>query len=272
MSGNSDAWTGIDELGVVRNRMASLPPTLWGNKFRTDIADPVQGTSHFFASNDLLQAYRMTERDATAENARRFVRLLREHIAVYAHDTSRARFLDKTHTNTVKVPLLAALLAGHDPHFVLVVRSPYACCPWLVRKKPPSFQVPLPWERRLELAAEHWANAYETALEDGRRVANFTVVRFEDWLADPEAGTRSLCATLGLEFDDAMVPRRGQPLPFATLRSDRKWYPLYADERARDLPSADAEIIERRCGRLAAELGYEPPQSVRAGRTASASP
>jgi hypothetical protein len=268
MSGNADDWTGIDELGVVRNRLAALPRTLWGNKFRTDIEHAVQGTNHFFASDDLLPAYRMTERDATPADAERLVRLLREHVAVYAREPGHARFLDKTHANTVKVSLLAELLAGRDPHFVLVARSPYACCPWLARRKPPSFRVELPWERRLELAAEHWANAYATALEDGRRTANFTVIRFEDWLADPDAMVRRLCAAVGLEFDDAMVPGSGQPFPFATLRGDRKWYPLYRDERAADIPPRDVEIIDRRCGAIADELGYErPPVS-----TASASP
>ena len=273
MSGASNAWTGIDELGVVRNRMPSLPQSLWGNKHRIDIDDPLQGTTHFFASDDLLSAYRKTELDASAEDARRLARVLREHLAVYAHDPGRARFLDKTHTNTVKVPLLAELLAAHDPHFVLVVRSPHACCSWLVRKKPPSFRVPLTWESRLELAAEHWANAYGTALEDAKRVANVTVVRFEDWLADPEAGTRSLCATLGLDFDEAMVPRSGQRLPFATLPSDRKWYPVYRDSRADGLTPSDVAIIDRRCGELAARLGYSPPgEGVRASSTESASP
>lgn len=266
MSGGPDAWTGIDELGVVRDRMRSLPRTVWGNKFRTDLEDPVQGTTHFFASDDLLPAYRLTEDDANDDDAARFIRLIREHIAVYARDPARARFLDKTHANTVKAPLLATLLAGHEPHFVLILRSPYACCPWLVRKKPPSFRVSLPWELRLELAAQHWANAYGTALADVDRVANITVVRFEDWLADPEAGTRRLCTALGLEFHEAMVPRAGQSLPFATLRSDRKWYPLYGDSRVDALTPADAEIVERRCGELASGLGYEPPMSERPRR------
>jgi hypothetical protein len=261
MSGGSDAWTGIDELGIVRNRMESLPRTLWGNKFRTDIDSPVQGPTQFFASDELLDAYRMTERDAAAVDAARLVRVLREHIAVYARDPANARFLDKTHANTVKIPLLADLLAAHDPRFVLVVRSPYACCPWLVRKKPPSFRVQLSWERRLELAAEHWANAYGTALEDARRIPNVTVVRFEDWLASPAVGTHALCETLGLDFDEAMTPQRGQRLPFATLPGDRKWYPLYRDARTDGLTPADVEIIARRCGELAIALGYPTPES-----------
>ena len=264
MSGNASQWTGIDELGVVRNRMEVLPTKLWGNKFRTDIEHPIQGTIHFFASDELLPAYRMTEQDATEEDARRFLRVLREHVAVYARDPAHARFIDKTHANTVKAPLLAALLAGHDPRFVLIVRSPYMCCPWLVRKKPPSFRVPLSWEQQLELAAELWANAYGTALEDSHRVAGFTIVRFEDWLADPATGTRSLCVALDLSFDEAMVPGPGQSLPFATLRSDRKWYPLYSGRRPGLTPS-DADIIEARCGELARAFGYARPGSDRAG-------
>src|ERR1051326_1072325 len=95
--GRSLDW--VDELGSVRNRMRRLPPVLWGNKFRADLDDPVQGTSHLFACDALLPHYRMTSADARRDDAELYVRVLREHIAVYAP-------LDKTHTNTVKIPLL----------------------------------------------------------------------------------------------------------------------------------------------------------------------
>jgi gluconate kinase len=259
MSGDAAHWTGTDEMGIVRNRMQRLPRVLWGNMYRDDIADEVQGTSQLFGSDALLHHYRRTAADATPEDARRFVRLLREHIAVYARDPHNARFVGKTHAHTVRIPLLAALLAGHAPHFVLVVRNPYGTCPWQIRKKPPSFRVELPYERRLELAAEHWENVYRIALEDAGRIPNVTVVRFEDWLADPATWTRSICSEVELEFDEAMVPSAGDTYPFDTLPSDHKWYPLYPDTRLDTVTATESEIVERRCGARAATLGYEPP-------------
>lgn len=259
MSGNSEAWTGIDELGVVRNRMARLPRTLWGCKFRDDLEHPLFGPNHnsVYACDELLPLYRRTAEDADKADGRRYRRLLREHLAVYAHDPSRARFFDKTHTNTLKVPLLAAYLEGCDPFFVLIVRNPYSWCHRAIRRKRPDYRVAPTPEEEVRLAAEHWANSYRIALEDGRDVPNVTTVRFEDFVADPEAVVRRLCDFLGLGFDPAMVPRPRQRLPFATLPGDRKWYPLFPDPWLDRVGEEEAEAIAGVCGQLAAELGYE---------------
>jgi hypothetical protein len=66
-SGNSDSWTGIDELGIVRNRMARLPRSLWGCKHRLDLEHSVYGTDHnsIYACDELLPLYRSTANDAT---------------------------------------------------------------------------------------------------------------------------------------------------------------------------------------------------------------
>jgi Sulfotransferase family len=254
MSGNSGHWTGTDELGVVRNRMARLPRSLWGCKFRTDIEHPLIGPNHnsVYASDPLLPFYRRTADDADEADGAQFRRLLREHLAVYARDPRRARFFDKTHTNTLKIPLLAEYLRGCDPVFVLVVRNPYSWCHRAVRRKRPAYRVELAPEEELRLAAEHWTNSYRIALEDGS-----TVVRFEDFVADPEAVVRRLCAIVGLDFEPAMVPRPGDRFPFATLPGDRKWHPLFADPWLAKVTEREAEIVESVCGPLARKLGYE---------------
>jgi Sulfotransferase family len=254
MSGNSGHWTGTDELGVVRNRMARLPQALWGCKFRTDIDHPLFGPNHnsVYASDTLLPSYRRTAEHADEADGARFRRLLREHVAVYARDPRRARFFDKTHTNTLKIPLLASYLDGCDPVFVLVVRNPYSWCYRAVRRKRPIFRVALTAEEELRLAAEHWTNSCRIALEDGS-----TVVRFEDFVADPEAVVRRLCAVTGLDFEPAMVPRPGDRFPFATLPGDRKWYPLFPDPWLGKLTDEEAAVVAGVCEPLAAELGYE---------------
>ena len=259
MSGNSAHWTGTDELGVVRNRMARLPQTLWGCKFRTDLEHPLFGPNHnsVYASNALLPVYRRTAEDADEADGARYRRLLREHVAVYARDPHRARFFDKTHTNTLKIPLLAEYLRGCDPVFVLVVRNPYSWCYRAVRRKRPSYRVTLSPEEELRLAAEHWTNSCRIALED---VA--TVVRFEDFVADPEAVVRRLCDVTGLDFQPAMVPRPGDRFPFATLPGDRKWHPLFADPWLAQVTDQEAEIVASVCEPLARRLGYDRTSSL----------
>jgi Sulfotransferase family len=258
MSGNSAYWTGIDELGVVRNRMARLPAALWGCKFRDDLEHPLFGSNHnsVYASDELLPLYRRSAEDADEGEGRRFRRLLREHVAVYAHDPWSARFLDKTHTNTLRIPLLEAYLREAEPFFVLVLRNPWSWCHRAIRRKPPSYRVVPPRDEQLRLAAEHWANSYATALADAARVPNVLTLRFEDFVADPEGTIRALSASLGLEFEPRQVPQPRQPFPFATLPGDRKWYPLFPDPWLAEVDDREAEIVERECGPLARRFGY----------------
>jgi hypothetical protein len=257
MSGNSDHWTGGDEMGTVRNRMRRLPESLWGSKHRTDLPHPLLGTDQPYACDALLPRYRRTGAAATGEGAAQLARLIREHLAVYAHDPSAARFIDKTHAYTVKVPLIAALLEGAGPIFVLVVRNPYETCRWAVARKRVLFKPDVPDATRLGIMSEHWANAYATALEDAP-VARLALVRFEDFLAHPANVVEALCEATGLAFDQSMVPRPGQKRPFATLPDDRKWYPLYRSDWLQGMTRAERELIAARCEPLAAELGYHP--------------
>ncbi len=259
VSGGSEHWTGTDELAIVRSRMARLPRSLWGSSHRFDIASETLGTHHSsaFAGDELLPRYRATAEDAQPGDAAQFRRLLREHLAVYGRGPD-ARFLDKTHSYTVKMPLIAALLEDARPLFVLVVRNPYGACPSAVKRKPPSFATSLTPEQRLEIVSEHWANAHRIALEDAGGAGGLAVVRFEDFLASPETVVRALCSFTGLDYGPAMVPRAEDSMPWATLPSDRKWYPLYADDRLEQITPAQVAIVAERCGEVAARFGYRP--------------
>jgi hypothetical protein len=258
MSGNSDYWVATNELGFVRNRMSRLPSSLWSSSHRSDLDDPIFGVTHssVYACDALLSSYRETAADANPEDAERFKRLIREHLLVYARDSTRARFLDKTHTYTVKLGYLDALLEGCDPFFLLVLRNPFTFCFRAVRRKPPSWRVVPPYEHQLRLAAEHWENSYRLALADGKKTGRFAAVRFEDFISNPEATIRAVCAFAQLEFDPDLVPQPGQRMPFAALPSDTKWHPLREDEWRDQVTESDAAFIDERCQPLAASLGY----------------
>ena len=62
-----------------------------------------------------------------------------------------------------------------------------------------------------------------------------------------------------------MVPREGQRRPWATLPSDRKWYPLYADERVAATTPSQRSIVGAKCAELADRLGYGPDGVIEAG-------
>jgi hypothetical protein len=258
MSGNSDYWVATNERGFVRNRMSRLPSSLWSSSHRDDLDDPIFGATHnsVYACDALLPSYRETAADANPEDAERFKRLIREHLLVYARDATRARFLDKTHTYTVKLGYLDALLDGCDPFFLLVLRNPFTFCFRAVRRKPPSWRVAPRYEQQLRLAAEHWENSYRLALADGKKTGRFAAVRFEDFISNPEAMIRAVCAFVQLEFDRDLVPQPGHRIPFAALPSDTKWHPLREDQWREQVPELDAALIDERCQPLAESLGY----------------
>ena len=86
---------------------------------------------------------------------------------------------------------------------------------------------------------------------------------------------QALCDFVGLEYDPAMVPRPDQARPWATLPGDRKWYPLYADDRLSRVTAEQKAIIGKSCQPLAERFGYSPdgaadrstPVEILAGRT-----
>jgi hypothetical protein len=257
--GNSSYWTPLDEIGTHATRTRRLPPSLRGSKNRYDLEHPVYGVQHacIYACDDLLPLYRRTAVDATPEDAEAFKRLLREHIAVYAENPRRARFLDKTQTYTVKAGYVNALLAGCEPHFVLVVRNPYTMVYRSANKRMQSPQLAcLSYARRLSLAAEHWTNSFAAAVEDSSSIERFLTVRFEDFLAQPERALAEICAFADLRYREDMLPQPHHALPRGTWPGDDKWYPLREDAWLPEVRAVEATIVEQHCGTLAARFGY----------------
>lgn len=263
MSGNSSYWTALNELGGEPSRMRRLPPSLWGCKFRDDIWHPTFGSKHsnVYATEHLLHHYRRTAADATDAERRVLVRVLREHIAAYAHDPRAARFLDKTQTYTVAVSFLAELLEPYEPRFVLVVRDPYTMAYRSVRRQRPTLLEELSYDDQLRLAAQHWANSYRLALEDGENVDRFLVVRFEDFSRHPEVVVRDICTFLDLDFREGMLPQPHDRMPRGTWPGEDKWYPIRRDSWRAKLTEREIAIVDESCRDLAERFGYAPHEN-----------
>ena len=268
-SGNSDWWAGPDEIHNCEH-IDDLPEPLVHRSFHffnvnDHVPDhPLFGfqRSWLYAVDELLPTFRKVAQDAAGDDATRagLRRVLQKLLCAYAHDTETARIVDMSQLYTVQVPYLRALLDGCDPKFVIATRNPYAVCARAVAKEYVSahgcvFTDP---QLKIRYAVEHWENSYRLALQDTEDCGRL-IVRYEDFMAEPEAVVRSIGEFADLPFDQRQIPAPNQPFPLGSYE-DNKWYPLRDGENERYLSSLDPELVRavnERAGDLVERFGYE---------------
>lgn len=177
-----------------------------------------------------------------------------------------ARFLEKTPKNALRIPFFNALFP--DARFIFLWRDPrenissimeaWRSGGWRTYLRLPGWDGPWsmllpPGYRELrgkpleEIAAYQWARTNHTVLEDLSRLPaeRWTSLSYAEFMSDPAATTRRLCAFAGLEFDPVLAAHCARPLPLSahTLTPPRadKWR---ANEEAvlRVLPDLQAML------------------------------
>jgi len=265
VSGNHHYWSGADEMHTVLGPI--LPPELTGTCYKVPWPDHSvfkPPRSWTYACDELLPYYRKTTQDATPELKRAFERVIRMCIARHALDKRNARFVDKSQVYTVRVSFLEALLEEYNPRFVLVTTDPYSVCLKAAlgyAQDMERLKERLPFEERLRICAQHWANSMRCALED--KTERMLIVRFEDVLEDPEQHIARICDHVGIQFVPEMLPQPGDKIPFGS-RFRTRWYPLVPKRASRYKDNASSEhlnLIRCYCGELANKLGYAYPKS-----------
>lgn len=116
----------------------------------------------------------------------------------------------------------------------------------------------LPWEQRLDICAQHWANSFRCALDDAGE--DTLVLRFEDIVHNARGRLIQIAEFTGLPFRENLVPSAGDVLPLGSRFPDR-WYPLDPERSRRGLEGLsgeDIDIIAARCGPIARRFGYGP--------------
>jgi len=254
-TGNNTYWNGADEM---HNVMAScLPDELRLSHHSIMGKQPTRG-SWLYATNEYLPCFRLKRQDASPSVEKQFKKVIAELLCFYANNPNIARFIDKSQSYTVKVDFLNDILAEEAPYFILVIRNPYAMCKRAVSN---SYDwMDNSYEDKMRLAAEHWANSYSCALEDGKQTNNMITARFEDFACDPEAEIRRICGFIDLDFTNDMLPTANDRLP-AGGSKDTKWYPVRQninEAYLKLLTDLDVEIIDESCGCLAQRFGYSP--------------
>ena len=266
-SGNSDWWAGPDEIHNC-NHIGDLPEPLVHRSYHFDnVTSAVENHPRFgyqrswlYAVDELLPRYRKDETDLDDVTTDGLQNVLRKLVGAYAHDPATARIVDMSQLYSIQVPFLAKMLEGSSPMFVVAARNPYAVCARAVAKEyvPSHGCVFTDTPTKIACAVEHWTNSFRRALDDTRDLPNL-VVRYEDFMDDPEQVVRRIGAFADLPFDSRQIPAAGQSFPLGSLE-DNKWYPLRSGENERYLEKLDPRLVRAlnaRAGDLIERLGYE---------------
>ncbi len=149
-------------------------------------------------------------------------------------DADRVRLLEKTPKNALRIPFFNALFP--DARFVFLWREPeenissildaWRAGGWVTYPQLPGWDGP--WSMLLppgwqalkgrpvpEVAAFQWATTNQIIMDDLEQLPaeRRHVVRYSDFVADPAAAVRAICAFADLEFDAALGERTGGDLP-----------------------------------------------------------
>ena len=268
VTGNSDYWSGADEMHRVM--VLRLPPKL-------HLASEIVGEgpphecfsfprSWSYGSDDLVDAYHLTEEDYDRDSEEALRSVIAESIYRFGRNPSGdgVRFIDKSQSYTLKIRFIDALLKGTDPYFLLLTRNPYAACYRAAKGKAADmarYSDFMPFHERLDVCSQHWSNVMRIALEDGKHVANFETIQFERILRAPENSLRRICEFLEIPFTDELLPSADDQIPFGS-RFRKRWYPLRPDVNESYLERIDPPQIDQiaaRLGETGRELGYKRP-------------
>ncbi|MDG1302228.1 MAG: sulfotransferase [Opitutae bacterium] len=268
VSGNSDYWTGADEMQRAMEYRLPRLLRLSGSFLGTDPkhSSLTMPRSWSYGCDELWEAYHSTEDDANEVDRVGLKRAIGECIHRYSRSIS-TRFVDKSQVYTLKSRYIQSLLSESDPYFVLITRDPYASCYRAAMGKAGDmarYSSFLSFEERFELCIQHWKNCMSTILEDSSNLSHFKHWRYEDFLSEPEKNTRELCDFIGLDYQESMLPAPEHTIPFGTRYGDR-WYPLRPDNNQAyfdKMTMAQFRQVEAGCGEIAKQFGYTIPSSA----------
>lgn len=261
VTGNYRYWAGADEMNSVLGPI--LPVEFKSIEYIKPYFDTIKYPTDWVCGIDkYYNFFRKDERDYTPELGEKFKHIIRWIISKNGV-SSNPRFIDKSQTFTLKMPLLEKIFQNSKPKFILITRNPYVSCYRAASGrtyKEKNYGQKLSFNEKLELACQHWKNYISTAVQDGQRVENFMLIRFEDVIRSTDDEMKNVCDFININYTKEMLPQKGDLVPFGSRRRDR-WYPLRSDVNLKHLSKikkTQIELITNRCGELATYLGYSP--------------
>lgn len=264
ITGGSNYWSGADEIqNVMKYRLPSCL-TLYGQCLENLQADErmTPPFSWAYGCDSLLPAFREHEDGYSDETAEKLKLVIRESLHRFGAGGKERRFVDKSQSYTIRMAFINALLREQNPFFVYISRNPYASCYRAAIGKAGDmrrYASTMRLDERFEICVQHWINSFKAIIEDKEKVQHFTMMKFEDFLEQPEASVKRLCDFTGLSFQPDMIPHEEHTIPFGNKFRER-WYPLNTNVNQRyldEIPAKYIEILNNRCQDYIELLKYD---------------
>ena len=164
-------------------------------------------------------------------------------------------------------------LPDHDLKFIYVIRNPFDVIASLRHS-----HIHTNWHGYtdlVEVQCRNWVRSVSLSLARTHiEPGNFCIIRYEDFVAEPEKSAAEICEFLGVSFEKESMLNRSSysyhdtntsfPAEFAA-RKDKDTYIYKPERRKTTLSSTEIRLVGRICGELAASVGYEDPDLRTAG-------
>ena len=261
LSGSSRFWAGKDELHN-SSKFKFMPDALtlrspgYYNLLGHEENHPDFGFERAFlyATNEFINAYRLTEKDWTPELETALKNAIRTCICVYANNINDAQFLDMSQSYILKIPFLRKCFP--DARFIIVTRDPYAVC-W--KQAQVSFIFKKDPQRAVQFSAEHWFNSYFHAIKDTENSDNALFLCFEDFMQNPiEISKKIFCFLDKSHVDVEKLIMQHKKTPLGS-EDPEKWFPINmkVNKRHHDaIPVWAKDIITNICHPLIEKFHY----------------
>lgn len=259
LSGNSKYFTGADEMQSAMGLL--LDYRLTGLLHKTPKSNKLgRRRGWAYACNELLPFYQYDESDFSLSVRTTLMNAIKT--AIVSNRPNRKgdyRFLDKSQSYALKIPLIRRALHDSNPLFVGIVRNPLAVCWRAAYLKTGLSKERFSIREKLKIATEHWNNSANAMLEqEGSQ--DFILLKIEDILSDFELHIKTIFEFVDLPFKSDYLPNANDKMPFGSKRKER-WFPVKKEINSKyilDLPEDVRDYILDKCYDNIQRLGYLP--------------
>jgi len=256
VGGDNKYWYGTDEMHTVLGPILVQEFTGQLHKVpRKDLYGRRRGW--VYASNEMVNYYRLSENTVTKDISNNFRRALRT-IEVFGKQ-GHCRIFDKSQTYALKINAIRKILHDSNPKFLAVLRNPVASIYRAAFVTTHLSKENMNQEDKVRVAAEHWKNTIQS-ISDSVPVKgeDLLVLKIEDFLSDPEILVNDIFKHINLSYDHTFFPSEKDSAPWWAKRADR-WYPLRKNINEKYLNAAPKwvyRIVDKICEEQISWAGY----------------
>jgi hypothetical protein len=255
LSGNSKYWSGADEMQSALSQY--LPDKFSRLTFKTPYSPYFSKRRGWvYACNEQLPFYKFTDLDFDEKEANKFLKIIQGLILLNRTNKGQNRFLDKSQSYALKIPLLREVLKSTNPKFIVIIRNPYVACYRAAVLKTGLSENNLNINFKIRIAAEHWKNTVQTIIES--KGDDLVIYRIEDILQDFNQHLYDIAKFCELELKEEHFPHKDDVIPYGSKRKER-WFPLKKEINSKYLskiPEEGKRIIQEVCGDLINQFQY----------------